>query len=54
MATTLKISINRLNMDTPPTPGTYGWDSGIFKPAQECSFAAEAPKNAGNRLQGGA
>jgi hypothetical protein len=33
MASTLKTNANRLNMDTySPTPGSYGRNSGIFKP----------------------
>ena len=52
MATTLKINIDRLNMDTHSPPLTsYGRKSGIFKPRRQCSIAAEAPKNAGSRLQ---
>jgi hypothetical protein len=39
MATTLKISANRLNMVDPlPAPQSYGFKSGIFKPPHQCPF----------------
>ena len=41
MATTLKISANRLNMADPlPAPSSYGLKSGIFKPREPVSLSA--------------
>jgi hypothetical protein len=44
MATTPKISANRLNMVDPlPVPLSYGLKSGIFKPRRRVFFSAKCP-----------
>jgi len=55
MASTLKIKANRLNIDThSPRRGSYGRNSGIFKPRPDCVHLARSRlRRRANQLERG-